>query len=76
MAFQFPQDLLKIQIGQQRKSQLKRASDFFFLGDRARYPFKFRTVVLITTTIVVAVLRKMKTQSTSTTAFSRNRPYP
>lgn len=44
-----------------------------FQGDRARYPFKFRTGVLITTSIVVAVLRKMKTQSTSTTAFSRNR---
>ena len=35
-----------------------------FQGDRARYPFKFRTGVLITTSIVVAVLRKMKTQST------------
>ena len=26
-----------------------------FQGDRARYPFKFRTGVLITTSIVVAV---------------------
>ena len=48
---------------------------FLLLGDRAHYPFKFRTGVLITTPIVVTVLRKMKTQSTSTTAFSRNRPY-
>ena len=45
-----------------------------FQGDRTRYPFKFRTGVLITTSIVVAVLLKMKTQSTSTTAFSRSRP--
>ena len=46
------------------------------MGDRARYPLKFRPDVLITIAIVVAVLRKMKTQSTSTTAFSRSRPYP
>lgn len=45
-----------------------------FQGDRARYPFKFRTGVLITTSIVVAVLRQTKPQSTSTTVFSRNRP--
>jgi hypothetical protein len=47
---------------------------FFFWGDRARYPFKLRGRPLVTIPIVVAVLRKMKTQSTSTTAFSRNRP--
>ena len=47
---------------------------FFLLGERARFPLEFRPNVLITAAIVVAVLRKTKTQSTSTTAFSRNRP--
>ena len=45
-----------------------------FYGDRARFPLKFRPNVLITAAIVVAVLLKMKTQSTGTTAFSRNSP--
>ena len=44
------------------------------LGDRARYPFKLRGKPLVTIPIVVAVLRKTKTQSKPTTAFSRNRP--
>ena len=44
---------------------------FFLLGDRTRNPFKLRNKLLVTTTIVVAVLRKMKTHSSSTTAFSQ-----
>ena len=36
-------------------------------GDRARYPFKLRGKPLITIPIVVAVLRKRKTQSSNIT---------
>ena len=47
---------------------------FFLLGDRARYPFKFRTGVLITTSIVVADIKETKPQSISTTAVFLCRP--
>ena len=49
---------------------------FLFLGDRARYPLKFRPNVLITVPIVVAVLKQRKPQSISTTAVFFYRPYP
>ena len=47
---------------------------FFLLGDRARYPFKLRGRPLVTIPIVVADTKETKPQSTSTTAFSHNRP--
>ena len=47
-----------------------------FQGDRARYPFKLRSRPLVTIPIVVAVLRKTKTQSNSTTAVFLCRPIP
>ena len=37
------------------------------VGDWARYPFKLRGRPLVTIPIVVAVLRKMKTQSSNIT---------
>jgi hypothetical protein len=51
-------------------------SGFNPLGDRARYPFKLRNMLLVTTSIVVAVLKQTKPQSTSTTAVFFYRPYP
>ena len=45
---------------------------FLFLGRPGTLSTQISHFVLITVTIVVAVLRKMKTQSTSTTAFFRN----
>ena len=46
------------------------------MGDRARYPFKFRTGVLITTSIVVADIKETKPQSISTTTVFLCRPIP
>ena len=48
----------------------------FLLGDRARYPLKFRPNVLITVPIVVADIKETKPQSTSTTAVFLCRPIP
>ena len=45
-----------------------------FLGDRARYPFKFRNKLLVTTSIVVADIKEKKPQSISTTAVFLCRP--
>ena len=44
------------------------------IGDRARYPLKFRPNVLITVPIVVADIKETKPQSTSTTAVFLCRP--